>query len=294
MWVVTIKYVLRGRESEAVWEYDEAAGTLRARGRLATQLGFREPTRRAPRASTSADATKPATRAKKAAKVKAPTTARRSPSRQTSKRVAAARRAAAARMVSEADKATRRNAALARKAAKRPVVLPPRTPVAPLPPLEPLLSDEPLDEPHGWGDELELSWDDADEFDDEVEVEQEVEDELEDELEVEDELEDEVEDELEDEVEVEDEPVTPRPSRRSEPLRARPPVPASSAEQARRRVRIRPPEDDNRTTPEGNGPVFRTDLAQRVSPTPAPPLSMGLQPIEPPRRRRRLRPLRGR
>jgi hypothetical protein len=294
MWVVTLKYVMRGRESEAVWEYDETAGELRARGRLAAQLGFREPTRRAPRASTSAGRAKPATRAKTAAKAKAPTTARRSSSRQASKRVAAARKAAAARMVSDAERATRRNAALARKAANRPVVLPPRQPVEPPPPLEPVLIDESLDEPSAGGDELlELSRDDTEPAAAEVDVEVEVEEEVE--------VEVEVEPEEDVEVEVEEE----RPSRRREPLRARPPEAASSAEQARRRVRIRPPADDEVQASEGNGPVFRSDLAQPVSdrpsfprsnagPTPAPPLSMRLQPIEPPRGRRRLRPLRGR
>ncbi len=51
VWLVSIRYTLRGVEREAVWEYDEAAGSLRSRGRLATQLGFREPTRRAPSAT---------------------------------------------------------------------------------------------------------------------------------------------------------------------------------------------------------------------------------------------------
>ncbi|MEY2432875.1 MAG: hypothetical protein QOC92_2600, partial [Acidimicrobiaceae bacterium] len=55
----------------------------------------------------------------------------------------------------------------------------------------------------------------------------------------------------------------------------------------------------------GNGPVFRGDLTQQahetssfpraaVGQSPEQPLSMPLQPIEPPPRRRRLRPLRGR
>ncbi|MEY2447064.1 MAG: hypothetical protein QOH79_540 [Acidimicrobiaceae bacterium] len=307
MWLVTIKYTLRGRESEAVWEYDETAGALRARGRLATQLGFREPTRRAASASKSSTASRPTTRAKKASKAKAPTTARRSPSRQASKRVASARRAAAARMVSEAEKATRRNAALARKAAKKPVVLPPLEPAAPPPVPQPLLIDEPSDESTGWDDELELSWeDDATDVETEPGVEEleEVE-----ELDDADELE-----ELEADVEVEDEPevegeieavaAPPRPPRRREPLRARAADGSSSAERARRRVRLRssaasdPADQDG-----GNGPVFRTDLVQpagdlpsfpRTSVGPSPPLSMPLQPIERPPRRRRLRPLRGR
>ena len=176
MWLVTMKYTLRGRESEAVWEYDEAASELRARGRLGTQLGFREPTRRTTRATKPVSPTAPTTRTKKTTKATTPTTARRSSSRQASKRVAAARRAATARMMSEAEKATRRNAALARKAAKKPVVLPPRPPSPPPPEPEPLLVDEEIDEPAGWGDELELAWeeteatqDEDDEFEDDVE-----------------------------------------------------------------------------------------------------------------------------
>jgi hypothetical protein len=316
MWLVSIKYTLRGRESEAVWEYDETAGALRARGRLATQLGFREPTRRASKASSSRGAAKPATRAKKATKANAPTTARRSSSRQASKRVAAARRAASARMASEAEKATRRNAALARKAATKPVVLPPRLPIERPAPPEPLLSDEPLDEPsdepldepRAWGDALVLPWRDAkpaaeehDEF--ELEPDADLEPEDEPELETEDDVEVEPDEELP--VEIEADPVPPRTVRRREPLRARPPDPSSSAERARRRVRMRPTADEGIDASEGNGPVFRSDLAQpaserpsfprsAVGPTPSPPLSMPIQPIEPPRRRRRLRPLRGR
>ena len=235
-----------------------------------------------------------------------PTTARRSSSRQASKRVAAARRAAAARMVSEAEKATRRNAALARKAAKQPVVLPPREPSAP--PRDPLLIDEPLDDPSGWDDELELSWEDAEPDADETDEAEELESGYAEELEPEDDVEIDPEDDIEledEEPEVEVEALPPRLARRRQPLRARPPAPASSAEQARRRVRIRATTDEGADVPEGNGPVFRSDLAQPVSerasfprspvgPTPAPPLSVRLQPIEPPRRRRRLRPLRGR
>ena len=306
MWLVSIKYTLRGRETEAVWEYDEADGALRARGRLATQLGFREPTRRAKKASTSSARPKPTTRAKKA--TTSPTTARRSSSRQASKRVAAARRAASARMVSEAEKATRRNAALARKAATKPVVLPPRLPVEPSAEREPLLIDEPLDAPSGWGQELELSWDDTEADADETAKAEELESEYPEELEPEDDVEVDPEDDIEleeEEPEVEVEPAPPRPARRREPLRARPVDPSSSAERARRRVRIRPSAADGIDAPEGNGPVFRSDLAQpaselpsyprsAVGPTPELPLSMPFQPIEPPPRRRRLRPLRGR
>jgi PIN domain nuclease of toxin-antitoxin system len=314
MWLVSIKYSLRGRESEAVWEYDEAAGALRARGRLGTQLGFREPTRRASGASgasKASSAAKPATRTKKATKAKATTTARRSPSRQASKRVASARRAAAARMVSEAEKATRRNAALARKAATKPVVLPPRS-AEPPPPREPLLVDEALEEPTGWDDELELAWDDAAAgHDTEIEDEDEFETKDDVELESEEDLDFESEEEVEVEVEVEVDPVPARPARRREPLRARPPAaapspaPASSAERARRQVRLRAATDDQTDRTEGNGPVFRSDLAHpagerpsfprsTVGSTPAPPLAMPLPPIEPPRRRRRRLPLRGR
>jgi hypothetical protein len=324
MWLVTMKYSLRGRESEAIWEYDEVAGTLRARGRLGTQLGFREPSRRASKTTTAARASttsRPATKSKSASKAKAPTTARRSSSRQATKRVSAARRAAAARMVSEAEKATRRNAALARKAAKKPVVLPPRLPAEP-PVLDEdparLLVDEPLEEPRGWSEELELAWVNEDEdthADDEVEVEVEAEGELE--VETEEAYEDEygaveyapvdeVEEEYEAEVEVEVEvEPLPRPARRREPLRARP-ADDSSADRARRRVRLRTAAADEDAEPidAGNGPVFRSDLAQpaselpsfprsSVGPTPASPLSP-MQPIERPPRRRRLRPLRGR
>ena len=86
------------------------------------------------------------------------------------------------------------------------------------------------------------------------------------------------------EVEPEPEPAPPvRPLRRREPLRARPRVEAA----------------------EGNGPVFRSDLApaasdvhdvprSAVGQSPDVPLSMPLDPIEPPPRRRRLRPMRGR
>jgi sRNA-binding protein len=344
MWLVTMKYTLRGRESEAVWEYDEVAGALRARGRLGTQLGFREPTRRAPRPATPASPTAPTTRVKKSTTPAAPTTARRSSSRQASKRVAAARRAATARMMSDAEKATRRNAALARKAAKKPVVLPPRLPIPPPPPEpERLIVEDDVEEPASWGDELELAWEDTDadatfdaDGDDDVESEADLELEAEDDLEVDADIEVEVEEEDDEAIELEavefeleddDEPEVdadlededeldldeelepepapaPRSGRRREPLRARPVDPASSAERARRRVRLRtmPAED---TAPDtGNGPVFRGDLAQpagdlsfprsAASPSPAPPLSMPLQPIERPPRRRRIRPLRGR
>ncbi|MEY2453855.1 MAG: hypothetical protein QOD92_3429 [Acidimicrobiaceae bacterium] len=322
MWLVTMKYTLRGRESEAVWEYDEAAGALRARGRLGTQLGFREPTRRAPRPAKAVSPTAPTTRTKKPTKAAAPTTARRSSSRQATKRVAAARRAATARMMSEAEKATRRNAALARKAAKKPVVLPPRPPS---PPPEPdrLLVDEEVDEPAGWGDELELAWEETEaaapdeDLDEDVEPEADVEVEAEEEVEVEAEFDEDEDindndDEVEDddyfpEAEYEEEPATtpaPLRARRREPLRARTVDPASSAERARRRVRLRTTRNEDTAPDTGNGPVFRGDLAQpagdlsfprsAASPAPAPPLSMPLQPIERPSRRRRLRPLRGR
>src|SRR4051812_14464725 len=150
MWLVTFTYSFRGRDCEASWEYDETTATLRARGRLASQLGFREGRRAAKATSASSTAPRPARGTSKSAasKSKAPTTARRSSSRQASKRVAAARRSAAARMVSEAEKATRRNAALARKAATKPVTIPPRAfapePVVPGPILEPerLLVDD--------------------------------------------------------------------------------------------------------------------------------------------------------
>ena len=122
VWLVSISYSLRGVEREAMWEYDEMAGSLRSRGRLGTQLGFREPTRRAPSAS-KADA--------RPAVAPAASTARTSTSRQATKRVASARRAAAARMVSDAEKATRRNAAVVRKAATKPIVIPPRRVVEP-------------------------------------------------------------------------------------------------------------------------------------------------------------------
>jgi hypothetical protein len=237
-------------------------------------------------------------------------------------------------MVSEAEKATRRNAALARKAATKPVVLPPRLPSEPPAPPEPLLVDDPSEAPAGWGDELDLLWDDgepqaqleqepepADEWerDDDVEPEAgdlELQDDVEPEagdVEVQDEVEPEPQPEPEPEAEVdaheiviEVDPVPPpRPVRRREPLRARPADASSSADRARRRVRIRPTADDVVDASEGNGPVFRSDLAQPVSelpsfprsvagPTPEPPLSMPLRPIEPPPRRRRLRPLRGR
>jgi hypothetical protein len=319
MWLVSIKYTFRGRESEAVWEYDETAGALRARGRLATQLGFREPTRRpskSARSGSAAKSTPSAKKATKATKTNAPTTARRSSSRQASKRVAAARRAASARMASDAEKATRRNAALARKAATKPVVLPPRLPAEPPALPEPLLIDEPLDEPSGWGNELALAWDDAEpaseeheelEFEDELEPEAAFEVEPEEDVEVEPEehVEVEAEPEPEPDILVEVEPASSRSARRREPLRARPADPSSSAERARRRVRIRPTAGEDMDGPDGNGPVFRSDLAQpagerpsfprpTVGATPSPPLAMPLQPIEPPPRRRRMRPLRGR
>jgi len=344
MWRVSIKYTLRGRESEAVWEYDEVAGALRARGRLATQLGFREPPRRASKATAASRAStasatkaaKPAKKAKKTTKAKKakkatkatkarpgarpkkattavpPTTARRSSSRQAAKRVAAARRKAAARMESEAERATRRNAALARKAAAKPVVLLPLPPSPLPPPPQPLLLDERSEEPPGWDDDLDLAWDDTDQEEAEREVDElvaelvaEEADELEPEGDVELEPEADVErepeadvqpgpeDEPESEGEVEVEPVAARPARRRQ-LRARPADPASAAEQARRQVRVHVT-DDGPEPAEGNGPVFRTDLAQPAS-SPVPPLSLPLEPIEPPPRRRRLRarPLRGR
>lgn len=316
MWRVTIRYTLRGRESEAVWEYDEVTGALRARGRLGSQLGFREPTRRASKAVSTSRSAKPAkkatpakktTKAKKAApsnkvvKEKAPTTARRSSSRQASKRVAAARRKAAAHMESEAEKATRRNARLARKAATKPVVLPPRQPIAPPPPPEPLLIDEPSDEPEAWNSDLDLAWDETerevDEFVAQIEAEQadEPEPEAGVELEPEGDVEPETEagpaEEPQVEVEVEVEPLPGRPPRRRQ-LRARPANPASAAEQARRQVLVRLA-DDGTDGPEANGPVFRSDLAQPASNV---PLSPPLEPIDRPPRRRRLRarPLRGR
>jgi hypothetical protein len=319
MWLVTLKYSLRGRESEGVWEYDEAAGALRARGRLGTQLGYREPTRRASSASRSSRSATPTARAKKAS-ANAPSTARRSPSRQATKRVATARRAAAARMVSDAEKATRRNAAVARKAATKPVVLPPRRPVEPPPPPEALLIDDYEDEPKGWADELELAWDDAEpeadddgeqELDAELEPEPEAIIDVDVEVEVEAEPDVEVETEAEAEVEVERAPVDgpARPVRRRAPLRARPAPPAadpaSSAERARRQIRLRQAAARLGPADAGNGPVFRSDLAQPVSeaqsfprsalgPSPAPPLSTPTPPIESPSRRRRRRPLRGR
>jgi hypothetical protein len=335
MWLVTIKYTLRGRDSEALWEYDEVAGALRARGRLATQLGFREPTRRSSSASKAPSSSKPGSRAKKATKAKAPvTTARRSSSRQATKRVASARRAAAARMVSEAEKATRRNVAIARKAAKKPVALPPR-PIAQPPTLEParvepprvepprvepprvepprvepppveplrlepqaplaldrLLGEVPLDEPAGWRDKLELRWDVAAPGAEPAEA---VEPKLEEHVDVV---------EAEAAVDGAAERSPGRPERRREPLRARPQDPSSSsADRARRRVRLRSTESDG-ADDDGNGPVFRSDLAQpaselpsfprsAVGSSPAAPLSMPLEPIEPAPRRRR-RPLRGR
>src|SRR4051812_7348606 len=45
LWLVSITYTFRGVERVAEWEYDEVAGSLRSRGRLGTQLGFREPAR---------------------------------------------------------------------------------------------------------------------------------------------------------------------------------------------------------------------------------------------------------
>src|SRR5207248_1545781 len=124
---------------------------------------------------------------------------------------------------------TRRNAALARKAAKKPVVLPPLPPAGRPPAPQPLLIDEPSEEPSGWADELDLAWDEsAPEVDVEDELEYEEGVEVEPEAEVE--LEPEVEVEVETEVEVEVEPAPARPSRRREPLRARPSEPTSPAD----------------------------------------------------------------
>jgi hypothetical protein len=303
MWLVAIKYSLRGRESEAEWEYDEAAGELRARGRLATELGFRESKRRGSNKPRSAT---PASTSTKATKAKPPTTARRSSSRQAPKRVAAARRAAEARMVSKAEKAGRRNASVVRKAAKKPVVVPPRRrfeprPFEPRPWPDPLLVEEQLDEPKGWGAELDLALG-------EIGPKQHVEEELEDDLEPEDDVEPKPEPEPEPELEVEIEAPPVRPTVRREPLRARAPDPSSPAERARRRVRLRSREEDGVDVEDpaegGNGPVFRSDLAQPASglpsfpqsamgQSPQPPLPVPFEPIEPARRRRR-RPLRGR
>src|SRR5437763_2897504 len=262
------------------------------------------------------------TAAKKAAAA-APSTARQSPSRQATKRVAAARRAAAARLEAEAVKATRRDIAAVREAAKRPVVIPPR--LVP-PPMFGLFGDEPVDLAEPLEPDLALDWDAAVPIDPEAVVDEVGEidgveeeavpaqdvaaaDDVEDTQDLEDtddvapaddvapvddvEATEDVEEE--DESEPEEEEIDPEPApglepaaegvppvRRREPLRARPPVESS----------------------EQNGPVFRNDLAPAAAEVHPPrsavgqsadiPLSMPLEPIEPPPRRRRLRPLRGR
>jgi hypothetical protein len=334
MWLVTFKYSSRGRDNTATWEYDETTGALRSRGRVGTQLGFREGGRRpSTRSAASARPTRTTTTTTKK-KAGTPTTARQSSSRQATKRVAAARRAAAARMVSEAEKATRRNAAVAREALKKPIVIPPRR-VAPPPEIghavESLLFEEPLEPPKAWGQELELEWEQAPPISgDELDAELEQGDESDDEeserepgLDVDPEEEAELDDDEESEAELEEAPepeayAAPpaRPVRRREPLRARPRVgdgldsdgggdAESTAERARRRVRVRATGEPDDAGHGGNGPVFRADLTQQanevasfpraaVRQSPEPPLSMPLQPIEPPPRRRRLRPLRGR
>ena len=328
VWLVSFRYSSRGRESVAEWEYDETTGALRSRGRLGTQLGFREG-RRSSRTTSAATATADRGAAKKSgrnAPAKRATTARQSSSRQASKRVAAARRAAAARLESEAEKATRRDAALARKAAKKPVLLPPRR-------FEPPPPRPPEPEP----DELEVEEElDAD-LDLETETDLEHEPELDLELDLEVEFEPEPEPWVDDldagdvlrwpvdeldapaparrEADASDRadtlhvaPERPAPesrppaSRRREPLRSQGGSSARDAEQLRQRVRVR----TIAITDEGdaNGPVFRNDLVQTAgeehpgprgtTSTPELPLPAPMAPIEPPPRRRRLRPLRGR
>jgi hypothetical protein len=227
-------------------------------------------------------------------------------------------------MVSKAEKAGRRNAAVVRKAAKKPVVVPPARRFEPRrfeprrfeprPRPEPLLVEEQLEEPKGWGADLELALgtvgppprahvaerDPAPTYEDTDVVEEEFEEELE--------PEDDVELEHEAELEVEAQRPSARPAVRREPLRARPRDPSSPAERARRRVRLRSKAEDGDEETDsaegGNGPVFRSDLAQPASELPSfprsnmgqspqPPLPVPFEPIEPPRRRRR-RPLRGR
>lgn len=327
MWLVTFEYLSRGRELQATWEYDETTATVRARGRLATQLGFRETRRAAPK---PAEPAKKTTKKASAAKRKAapPTTARRSPSRQAtrqaSRRVSAVRRAATARMVTEAEKATRRNAAAARRMAKNPVVVPPRR-VEALSALEPELdieddrADEPTADLASGANDLDARIDERDdEFDDAGE---EFTDDGE-ESTVDDEESYEGEDDLDLEPEPEadhddDEPMV-RSARRREPLRASSRLDdgdTSGAEAARRRVRVRSAMSEREQlqaalageADAGNGPVFRSDLAVQASAppdrpgfpraavgqSPQPPLSLPLEPIERPPRRRR-RPLRGR
>jgi hypothetical protein len=70
IWVVRFRYRSRGREQTAVWEADLGAGTLVARNRAATDLGYVAKSRR--RAAPATDS-KPAARStKKAASKKAP------------------------------------------------------------------------------------------------------------------------------------------------------------------------------------------------------------------------------
>jgi hypothetical protein len=202
-------------------------------------------------------------------------------------------------MVSKAEKAGRRNAAVVRKAAKKPVVVPPRRrfesrPVEPRPWPDPLLVEEQLEEPKGWGADLDLALGGI--GPEEPVEEHEPAEALDLEL------------AAEPEVEIEAPPPLPRPAVRREPLRARAPDPSSPAERARRRVRLRSKAADGVGAGDpaepGNGPVFRSDLAQPASElpsfprsnmgqSPAPPLPVPFEPIEPPRRQRR-RPLRGR
>ena len=257
----------------------------------------RKATKKRP-AATSAPAKKAAapgrTTAPKAVAA-APAIARQSPSRRAARQVAALRRAAEARLAAEAEKATRRDIAAVRKAAGRPIVIPPRL----VPPLivHPLFGEEQLDEHDAVDPSLELQWDDSaieqldgvepdreqPEPEEDVTPDQEPEDLEPEDLDPEDqEPEDPEPEDPEPEPEPEPELVkVPEPPRRREPLRARPPD-----EQAA-----------------GNGPVFRDDLAPPaadVDSMPAVgqsadvPLSMPLEPIERPPRRRRLRPLRGR
>jgi len=284
VWLVSITYTMGGVEREAVWEYDEREGSLRSRGRLGTQLGFREPARRAAGAAKAEPKPKPSSARTSSSRT---STARTSSSRQAAKKVGAARRAAAARMVSDAEKATRRNAAVARKAATKPVVIPPRRIVSP-PPMppprrEPLLVDEPLETPRGWREELHLGWNEVsvDEVDYEVDADLD--------YEAEEEVEYEAEEEVEDEVD--HEPQAPSPRRR-EPLRARsdpaPPEPGP-------RVRIRFT-DGSDAAEHNNGPIFRSDLRSAADldtyglvdeQMPVEPLGAPTPPVEPVRRRRR-------
>ncbi|HEV3226189.1 MAG TPA: septation protein SepH [Acidimicrobiales bacterium] len=289
MWLVSFSYTHRGRDLTASWEYDEVTGGVHSRGRLGSQLGFRVP-RRAPMAPRPAagKTTKSTVKAGKAtkkapAKKRAAPVARQSSSRQATRRVSAARRAAEARMVSEAQRATRRNVVVVRKAAKNPIVLPPRRVFeAPSPALND--SEPEVDVDAAPDAEVEPEVPEVDAVEPEVEaIDVEAVELVQPSHDVDPDPEPEplpgvvVESEPQREVVVHVEPdPDPEPEplvRRRQPLRARPVL-----------------------TETTNGPVFRRELAPpaAIGSTPELPLSLPLEPIEPPPRRRRLRPLRGR